>query len=727
MKQIPIHVDIDEHGIDMNFDGKPVKWEIVDIKNRFINPRTIQELTVKDIADRLARGQTIQPGVTPFSEASRKKAQEKAKERAKEGRSYKPGTFADDFTRQTLFMNDIDNETDDPIAPGDVVNDLAKHNLRPAFMYETFSSTEEKIKFRYALVCDEEITDKKVRDRIQLAIVRMYNKQADQGCTNADRMFFGTDKGLIDVFTDFEAVCKKSDLLALADELKIPDNPEEAKKVAKDKPVSAAGEGEKIPAGSRHGTLVSYAQTVLKRLGICEEARDLFLKKVAQCDKPDGARVITNFEINAIWKDACNFYKRKVVTDPNYIPPEEYATIDFTPAGGNKRKSLNRLTLEEFDSILQATGFSVRLNLITGRYDTEGKTPKGRPAELDDLVAMFQDRLTDYYKGVSTKLLEQDIAFLAREHQYNPILEWLQTVTWDGVDRIQQVYELLGITDDELSKTLVYKWLLQAVALLFNGENGQKPFGAEGCLTLKGEQGCGKTSFFRHIGLDWFGEGKAIDDRDKDTKRRVVTKWITELGEVETTLKSDLEDLKNFITAKEDEYRLPYGRDDVRQPRRASMCATCNSDRYLIDTTGNRRWWTVPINRMIPWKDINALDASQLWAQIYAIVAPLPYDQKGDCFRLTEDEQNQLAIRNGDYEKPSKGQDEVADILARADRDGLRWQEMTISEFKSLWPVLHPYGSGVIGTALKRCGITSRHTKRGNFAELPVPYTNADL
>lgn len=418
-------------------------------------------------------------------------------------------------------------------------------------------------------------------------------------------------------------------------------------------------------------------------------------------------------------------YSRNTIAKAIDICTEVYQEPGTTGRPGRPTKP--RLTLADFDAILQNIGFSVRYNVITGRYDTAGRTPEGRIPSLDDLTTYLQDLLADDYKSVSIKLLEQYVVFLGREHQYNPVLEWLQTVTWDGVDRIQQVYDLLGITDDELSKTLVYKWLLQAVALLFNGESDQKPFGADGCLTLKGEQGCGKTSFFRHIGLQWFGEGKAIDNRDKDTKRRVVTKWITELGEVETTLKSDIEDLKNFISAREDEYRLPYGRSDVLQPRRASMCATCNSDRYLIDTTGNRRWWTVPINRMIPWKDINALDAAQLWAQIYATVAPLSYDQKGDCFRLTEDEQNQLAIRNGDYEKPSKGQDEVADILARADRDGLRWQEMTISEFKSLWPVLHPYGSGVIGTALKRCGITSRHTKRGNFAELPVPYTNADL
>ena len=43
-----------------------------------------------------------------------------------------------------------------------------------------------------------------------------------------------------------------------------------------------------------------------------------------------------------------------------------------------------------------------------------------------------------------------------------------------------------------------------------------------------------KHVFFEHIALNnrYFGEGKTIDVRDKDTKIQATSKWICELGEI---------------------------------------------------------------------------------------------------------------------------------------------------------------------------------------------------
>jgi putative DNA primase/helicase len=397
------------------------------------------------------------------------------------------------------------------------------------------------------------------------------------------------------------------------------------------------------------------------------------------------------------------------------------ADIGQSPASSGSRGKA-RLTLTALDLELHAHGYAIRHNLITGKYEITGNDT-GSPMTTDKLVTYMHNALSDGYRGATFEVLRNYISYIAEENCFNPVLTELESIEWDQQDRLPQLYALLGIEHDALSKTLVRKWLYQTVALLFNGQNGEKMFGADGCLVFNGAQGAGKTSFFRHLALkdEWFGEGCSIDDHDKDTVRRVITKWITELGEVESTLKSDISKLKAFVSLPFDAYRLQYGHADIEAPRHASLCATCNSDRYLIDPTGNRRWWSVPFNRTIPRAELEALDARQLWAQVFTLVKALPYEEKASCFRLTVEEQKALAIRNGEYEKPQKGQLEVEDILTRADRDALTWKSMTISEFKTMWDVLRPYSAQQISAAVKACGVEIKRTKHGACADLPTP------
>ena len=185
------------------YKRKPSKSAVSGIKKKFTDPESIQDLTVSEIAAALLEGRTVQPGVTPFSEESRAKG--------------KNGTVADDFQEQTIFMVDIDNKHEDlPIeTPEHAVKALLAYNLPVAFAYPTFSSTPEHERFRIALVCNEVITDKTERDSIVKAFIRFF-PQADIECKNADRIFFGTDKGLYEGIGDMNATCTKADLLAFA-------------------------------------------------------------------------------------------------------------------------------------------------------------------------------------------------------------------------------------------------------------------------------------------------------------------------------------------------------------------------------------------------------------------------------------------------------------------------------------------------------------------------------
>lgn len=367
---------------------------------------------------------------------------------------------------------------------------------------------------------------------------------------------------------------------------------------------------------------------------------------------------------------------------------------------GNKKYFTPKMLEAYLDSKLRV----VKMNDITKQIDVGGMEEENAEYLLANLPALLYSELQGRYKGCTMHTVSAYLDILASRYAYNPVKMLLDDYyTWDGEDRLPALYDILGIGEnDSFSRVLIHKWLRQCIALQYN--EFDRPFGADGVLVLMGPQGIGKTSFFRKLALvpDFFKEGVTIDFRDKDTFIRATSCWICELGELESTLRKDVEKLKAFITQSLDEYRLPYARSSVRTLRRTSLCGTCNSDEFLIDRSGNRRFWSVPVTRI----DLDALesfDAVQLWKQIQAQVL-----REGvQSFRLTAEEQRQLAERNTRHEKKLKAQAEIEDILNDTTTRYYRvvTEYMTVSQFKEYHSdMLRSYTVQQIGQVLDRLG-----------------------
>ncbi len=357
--------------------------------------------------------------------------------------------------------------------------------------------------------------------------------------------------------------------------------------------------------------------------------------------------------------------------------------------------------------ILRSMSLGVQYNVITGDIDVMGKIPyvsDVRPSkQLDTLATIIHSDYRSMFTGCTTESIWKYLETIANDAQYNPVLNEISMCKWDGIDRLAEVYKILGISeDDDLSRTLIRKWLHQGVSLLNNEE--KTPFGADGLLVLCGAQGVGKTSFFRKIAIhpEWFGEGLSINQYDKDTARRVVTSWIAELGELESTLKGDIASLKAFITQSTDRYRLSYARSDTVNVRRTNLCATCNTADFLTDATGNRRFWVVPVNK-IDLDALDKLDPLQLWAQIYC-----EYSQDVQGFRLSHEERALLEERNRAHQKALPAEDEILDILTEAEGHPDWWQDTTITNFMSCYPPLQKYSATKVSKALKKLGYVTQ-------------------
>ena len=387
------------------------------------------------------------------------------------------------------------------------------------------------------------------------------------------------------------------------------------------------------------------------------------------------------------------------------------------------------LSIEAVQEELAVRGWTVRHNVITNAMELSGNTPEGHKAIEDDFVARLHSDMNSRYKKCTGDALRAYLGYISRANRYNPVLDYIKSVTWDGEDRIADLFTLLSIEEDELSKTLVRKWLWQGIALLHNDGERLPVFGADGALVLVGAQGMGKTSFFSALGMrhEWFRGGQHIDNYDKDAERRIVTTFIAELGEVGRTMsKTDENKIKAFITKEFDEYRLPYAHSDTKNCRHTNICATTNEQYYLTDPTGSRRWWTVVMSGdRIPHELLEEplFNPLQIWAQAYHEVMTCGKPISA-CFRLTPDEQDALAIRNGFHQKAMRGEEEILDILARAQADGYDFKHMTVKEWIEENPILNPVGAAQVGKVLEKLGYAAERVgkDRARMRLLPTKY-----
>ncbi|MFN4088936.1 MAG: VapE domain-containing protein [Alphaproteobacteria bacterium] len=214
--------------------------------------------------------------------------------------------------------------------------------------------------------------------------------------------------------------------------------------------------------------------------------------------------------------------------------------------------------------------------------------------------------------NVVPAVVGRTVGAVARDIRVHPVRDYLASISWDGVPRIETwAVTHLGADDTPLNRAFGARWMISAVARI--KRPGVK---VDHMLILEGPQGAKKSTALKVLaGEDWFTDELA-EIGSKDAAQQMRGIWIIEIAELDAIGRAEVSRIKAFLTRTVDRYRPPYGRYVIEVPRQCVFAGSVNPDTYLRDETGNRRFWPVRCGRI----DLDALrrDRDQLWAEAVA-------------------------------------------------------------------------------------------------------------
>lgn len=223
------------------------------------------------------------------------------------------------------------------------------------------------------------------------------------------------------------------------------------------------------------------------------------------------------------------------------------------------------------------------------------------------------------------------LMMLADMQLRNPFIDRIKRVHWDGIERIDNFLSDIGC-DARLSeelKGIVYLKIVSRGIFLSVLERQLDDMGnftdadykpIQFVPVIIGDQGAGKTTLCRKIGLDWYRSTNVSFEQQKKFYESVQGGVIVELKEGTQMQKDTVESMKAFADETRLQYRKSYGVDASSGMKiMFTMIATTNDEQILKDDTGNRRFYPVYMIRtesaLKYIEDYTDDEILQMWAE----------------------------------------------------------------------------------------------------------------
>lgn len=255
-------------------------------------------------------------------------------------------------------------------------------------------------------------------------------------------------------------------------------------------------------------------------------------------------------------------------------------------------------TISNFVTILQNSDAyqGVRYNELWGRPEVHevvnGNISIRGWTDADEARSMFFIEST--FGIYSKEKHSAALRILFDERRYNPLRDMIDSIEWDGVNRVEHFLTKWAKCEDSV-------YVREVSRLIFAG--GIHRLYAPGTkfddvpILIGVKQGEGKSTLVRWLAVNdvYYGEINIIEGQQ--AIEQLQGKWICEIGELLALTKNkEQEAAKAYITRAIDSYRKPYEKNVSEFPRRCIFIGSTNDSQFLIDKTGNRRYYPVEVH-----------------------------------------------------------------------------------------------------------------------------------
>jgi putative DNA primase/helicase len=279
---------------------------------------------------------------------------------------------------------------------------------------------------------------------------------------------------------------------------------------------------------------------------------------------------------------------------------------------GTNKKPLD--TANNYRHLIKNFNITVRWNMMKRVRDVQVPGRTFYNEEQENAALEYVKDLA-VVNGLSIYRADKHLDAIGWDNLYHPVRDWILKNPLENKGLLQEFCQLVKTTNDELSHLLIKRWMISAIAALFN----EGDFCAQGVLVIQGEGHTHKSTFIMELvpePLKAVKGGTSLDPSKKDDILTLSEYWIVELGELDATFrKSDIAKLKSHITNEIDDVRRPHAIRNSKMIRRTVYAATVNEDKFLVDSTGNRRWWTISVTE--PIKTRSGINMQQVWREAY--------------------------------------------------------------------------------------------------------------